>query len=386
MDIPQSPTFNRENTKFSASFKSFLFLFAMMMAVSSSLGQVATIVDPDTSIGGGEASAPGAASTLSSESSLNHEETAAAWLPASSLPGPGEGYTIVQMISGDPLRRFYPSAIPSLIDELNRETTLSLQPDPLFIDSFADPRILQHPFIYVNAGDYPEWDLPMAERENLRRFLDRGGFLFLDAGINAAFLRSDVRYGQSHSFAEWQVTPVIEELFTDLFPQAVFSPLPRNHPIFSAYYAGLPPAESLPEAIRDYVVNEKWPQGSYSFMGLYLDGRLAVLVTPILSMGWGRDELGRWTNPIGFRVREGAEGLSERLSEAAYSGELYPVLREDGLQDMIYCQPEATPAWVQEPSGRYRLFRYYNSLEISEYAHTYFTRLGVNIFVYASSR
>jgi hypothetical protein len=43
----------------------------------------------------------------------------------------------------------------------------------------------------------------------------------------------------------------------------------------------------------------------------------------------------------------------------------------------------AMPAWVNEPEGNWRVFRYYSSREISEYAHVFYTRLGVNIFIYA---
>ena len=189
--------------------------------------------------------------------------------------------------------------------------------------------------------------------------------------------------GQFHSFAEWQVSEEIADTFATIFPQNSFRTIGRAHPLFRAYYTGLPEPDVLPETVKDFVINEKWPQGTYAAMGLYENGRLAVLATPILAMGWGKNEVDQWNTFIGFRIRESAEGLSSRLSEAAYSGIRFEVTREDRQKDIIYTQDKGMPSWVQEPDGNWRVFRYYYSQEISDYAHTFYTQLGVNIFVYA---
>jgi|TARA_B110000037_G_scaffold211975_1_gene264178 hypothetical protein len=144
----------------------------------------------------------------------------------------------------------------------------------------------------------------------------------------------------------------------------------------------LPDSSVLPDTVQEFVVNEKWPQGSYSSMGLEVDGRLAVLAMPIVAMGWGRNEVGKWTTRIGFRIRESTEGLSDRLSEAYASGEPFEVTREDGRADIIYTQNQTMPSWVQEAGGDWRVFQYHYSQEISDYAHVFYTQLGVNIVVY----
>jgi hypothetical protein len=108
-----------------------------------------------------------------------------------------------------------------------------------------------------------------------------------------------------------------------------------------------------------------------------------VLCTPIIAMGWGKDQLGNWMTTIGFRIREGAKDLDKSLAAAAYSGESFETRREDGEMDIIYCQPRTKPAWVKEPSGRWRIFRFYHSREISEFAHVFYTQLGTNIVVHA---
>lgn len=297
----------------------------------------------------------------------------------------GAQLQVAQLVEGEPLRRFFPGALNSLLVEINRSTTLEFADEPVFIQSFADPRLFDFPLIYVNFGDRRDWNLGDEEREQLRRYLQRGGFLFIDAGITAEFLRGQASHAQSHSFPEWTPHPALVNLFEDVLPDSPYRPLPRAHPVFRSFHSGLPDASALPEAIRQYVVNEKWPQGTYSFIGWELNGRLAVITTPIIAMGWGRDEVGRWVNQIGFRVREGDDTLSDRLQQASHSGTLFMVNREDGRQDRVFTQPVNMPAWVEEPDGRFRLFRYYQSAEISDFAHTFYTRLGVNIFVHALS-
>ncbi|MCD8483227.1 MAG: DUF4159 domain-containing protein [Verrucomicrobia bacterium] len=243
---------------------------------------------------------------------------------------------VAQLVEGEPLRRFYPGALNSLLVEINNNTSLQFANEPEFIESFNDPRLFDFPIIYVNFGDRRDWNLDDEEREQLRRYLERGGFLFIDAGITAEFLRGQASHAQSHSFPEWTPHPALVALFSDVLPTSTYRPLPRAHPVFSSFYSGLPDSSALPEAIRSYVINEKWPQGTYSFVGWEIDGRLAVITTPIIAMGWARDEVGRWVNQIGFRVREGEDALNERLQQASHSGTVFMVNREDGRQDRVF--------------------------------------------------
>ena len=74
--------------------------------------------------------------------------------------------------------------------------------------------------------------------------------------------------------------------------------------------------------------------------------------------------------------------MSDRLSEAYASGVPFEVTREDGRTDIIYTQNEGMASWVQEAGGDWRVFQYHYSQEISDYAHIFYTQLGVNIFVY----
>ncbi len=296
---------------------------------------------------------------------------------------PGDDDPIAQVLACEPIRRNYPGALSSLLEEVTKQTSLKLRPEPVLLKSFDSDEIFKYPFIYVNYADRDNWNFSESEKERIKDYLARGGFIFVDAGVNAEFLRKELFFGQHHSYADWQVTPELASAFKSIYPDREFRPLKRNHEIFKSFYHGLPDPSKLPDSVRDYVVNEKWPDGTYSLLALYEGGRVAVLVSPIISMGWGKDNFGNWTTKINFRVLEGAEGLSERLRSASYAGARFEAVREDGRKDLIYCQSEATPAWVQEPDGRWRVFRYYQSTEISDYAHIFYSRLGINIFVYA---
>jgi hypothetical protein len=300
-------------------------------------------------------------------------------------PSPPPEFRLAQMVQGRAILRSNPNALPSLLKKVARTTTLNVGDQPTLIQSFEDDRLFQHPFIFVNFADRADWTFTPTEARNLRTYLEAGGFIHIDAGITAEFLRGSRTFGQHHSFGEWQANPELESAFKAVFPDAEFRPLPRSHDLYRSFYEGLPDPAILPDTVREFVVKEKWPEGTYSAVALQINGRIAVLATPIISMGWGRNVNGGWSNTISFRVREGAPGIETRLANASYGGERFETVREDGLKDVIFCQQPAKPAWVAEPAGAYRVFRYYHSREISDYAHTFFTRLGVNILVYAAT-
>jgi hypothetical protein len=218
--------------------------------------------------------------------------------------------------------------------------------------------------------------------------MELGGFVYLDAGIKASFLGADL----GHSYAAWEERPEVREWFKDVFPEKAFIPLDRSHDLFRVFFKGLPQnsdlkiessQKRLPETVLTFVEQEKWPQGTYSFVGIKIKGRLACVASPICAMGWGRDEFGNWIPPISFRIRESAENFDENLKLASFTGKTFEVIREDGLKDIIYSEPGQRPAWVQEPTGRWRIFKYYQGEEISNYAHSFYARLGMNVFLYA---
>jgi hypothetical protein len=290
---------------------------------------------------------------------------------------------IAQLAPGRVGRRRYGNALPSLLRHVREHTTANVVPEPILLADFEDDRLFSCPFLYVNFADRTDWTLSDKEVLNLKNYLERGGFLFIEAGINAAFLRDNPDFGQHHSFGEWNACPEVKAAFEQVFPGKSFQPLKRSHPLFRVFYEGLPDTSILPATVRQFVEQEKWPDGTYSAVALTIKGRMAVLVTPIIAMGWGKNSAGGWSTTIRFRVRESAKGLDEYLRTAAYSGARFEVVREDDGKDVIYCQKQALPAWANEPGGKWRVFRYYGSREISDFAHIFYTRLGTDILIYA---
>ncbi len=297
----------------------------------------------------------------------------------------GPKIKIARLVSVPAIRRSYPNGLTTLLDKMNKMTNMNFDAQPAIITSFENENLFKYPFLYINYIDRENWKLSLKERDNLKKYLERGGFIFIDAGINSSFLRKNKRHGQSHSFAEWKITPELKTEFENIFPRKEFEPLKNSHEIFKSFYQGLPDPKILPDSVRDYVINEKWPDGSYSTVALTVNNRIAVIATPIIGMGWGKDRLGQWITNISFRVRESEEGLSDSLKTASYSGERFEATRKDGRIDALYCQSDARPEWAEEADGNWRIFKYYTTKEISDYAHQYFTRLGVNIITYALS-
>lgn len=291
----------------------------------------------------------------------------------------------IGQLAGNDTRRFnpYANALPSLLRHIRNATTLNVAEEPLLIENFADPRLRDVAFVYANFADRPEWVFNPEEVRQLRLWLEQGGFLLLDAGITAAFLRDTPGAAQHHSYAEWEASPEVSQAFAALWPDARFEPLRRSDPLYAAFYAGLPDTTQLPDTVRNYTIEEKWPDATYSAAALRRNGRIAVLATPILAMGWGKNSLDQWETTIRFRVLESGVDMDRLLASAAYNGPRFEVAREDGGTDIVFCQNNDLPAWVQEPGGRWRVFRYYDGREISDFAHHFYTRLGTNIIMHA---
>ena len=292
---------------------------------------------------------------------------------------------IAQLVGGttSSLRRNYPTALPSLLATARETTGLPFMTEPILLTSFTDPRLRNCPLMYINWGDRTDWGkVSEAEVAALRQYLQGGGMVMIDDGIAASFLRNAPGLSQHHSFAEWEAQPDVRDFFARVLPGESFVPLRRDDLVFRNCFEGLPDASLLPEVVRNYAQEEKWPNGTYSTVAIRLRGRLAVLCVPIIAMGWGRNARG-WETNIRFRALEGTAGLGEMLETAPYSGPRFEIAREDGGKDAIYCQGDALPAWSQDPTGAWRIFRYYDSQQISDFTHVFYTRWGINILVTA---
>ena len=114
----------------------------------------------------------------------------------------------------------------NIIDTIARYTALRVAPTGVTV-SLASDDLLRHPFVFL-TGHLPV-RFSEAERRNLRRFADRGGFLFVDDhnhDIDGAF----------HKTATEEITRAVGPL----------ADLPNDHALYRAFFtfADGPPTTS----------------------------------------------------------------------------------------------------------------------------------------------
>jgi len=119
----------------------------------------------------------------------------------------------------------YPDALPSLLELMNERSHAQFDPDPLFIESLLDERLFENPILYINCDELPNFEFSSEENEALRRYMELGGFVYLDAGIKASFLGTDL----GHSYAAWEERDEVRSWFAQFMEDQAFVPLPRNH-------------------------------------------------------------------------------------------------------------------------------------------------------------
>ena len=123
-------------------------------------------------------------------------------------------FATVQYESGD--WDSAPLVPPNIIDSVARYTSIPVRPSGVTVP-LAATELFGYPFAYL-TGHLPV-RFSEQERSNLREFIDRGGFFFIDDhnhDIDGAF----------HKTATEEIARTIEPL----------SELPNDHPLYSAFF------------------------------------------------------------------------------------------------------------------------------------------------------
>ncbi|MFH1742454.1 MAG: DUF4159 domain-containing protein [bacterium] len=152
-----------------------------------------------------------------------------------------------------------PTSLPNLLNALHERLDLSFPPTESVVES-SDPALFSHPVVYMNGHGTVRFT--ETEREHLRQYLRRGGFLW-----------ADDNYGMDESF---------RTEMKQLFPDHPLVELPHDHPIYHYHYdfdAG-PPKIHLHDGLP--------AQG----LGIYLDGRLVIFYTYQCDIGDGMESEG----------------------------------------------------------------------------------------------
>jgi len=136
-----------------------------------------------------------------------------------------------------------------------RETGQNVRRGYAEID-LKSPRLFDHPFVVFSGQE--AFTLSDAEKKQLKRYIDRGGFVLASAGCsNAAWARS--------------FEAVIDELYGtegDADKGKALQPLTTDHPLFHTVYD------------IDHL-DIRRPVGRSAVQGIAIDGRVRVLYSPL---------------------------------------------------------------------------------------------------------
>ena len=109
-----------------------------------------------------------------------------------------------------------PLVPPNIIDTIAKYTEIAVAPTGVNV-ALSDPRLLRFPLVYM-TGHLPV-RFTDAERRNARKFVERGGLLFIDDHNH------DID-GTFHKTATEEITRTFGKL----------AELPNDHPLYSAFF------------------------------------------------------------------------------------------------------------------------------------------------------
>lgn len=152
-----------------------------------------------------------------------------------------------------------PSVIPDLLKYFYEQTKIKTV-EKQYIVTLHDNELFDFPFLYITGHGNVLFS--ENEVENLRKYLENGGFLYADDD-----------YGMDVSF---------RREMKKVFPDADFVELPPNYGIYSIFFD----LKGLPK------IHEHEP-GRPVGLGIFLNNRLCVYYTfnTNISDGWGNEEL-----------------------------------------------------------------------------------------------
>jgi len=113
-----------------------------------------------------------------------------------------------------------PSVIPNLLKRISRDTNVETAEKQVVI-SLKNNKIFDYPFVYVTG--HGNINLNNEEIRNLKRYLKKGGFLYIDDD-----------YGMDEHF---------RQQLKEIYPDKELQELPASHPLFKCFYKfknGLP--------------------------------------------------------------------------------------------------------------------------------------------------
>lgn len=148
-----------------------------------------------------------------------------------------------------------PEILPNLAKEISNRTNLKIEPIQDIVEA-GDKRIFDYPFLFLTG--HGKVDFSPAETQNLREYLEKGGFLYIDDDYGMdEYIRKEIK---------------------KVFPDKELKRVPYEHPIYHIFYEF---PNGPPKIHKHY---EGPPQG----LGIFLKGRLVIFYTynSNVSDGW----------------------------------------------------------------------------------------------------
>ena len=180
-----------------------------------------------------------------------------------------------------------PGALRRVLWEIDKRTSIDVKLDPIEV-RLAQPELFRYPFLYL-AGDRAFPPFPDEEVVRLRRHLQAGGFLVIDAAEG----KPGSGFDQS-----------VRALASRIFPKEPLEKLEPDHVLFKSFYLLKSPVGRVASSPFIEAVTH--------------DGRAALVYSQSdLAGAWARDEFGQWVHevhPGGDSQREMAFRLGINLA------------------------------------------------------------------------
>ncbi|MGV3631520.1 MAG: DUF4159 domain-containing protein [Bacteroidota bacterium] len=149
-----------------------------------------------------------------------------------------------------------PSSLPNLVKFCNRELKMDIAEDVPYVD-VGSADLFQYPFVHMTGHGNVVFS--SAEAENLKTYLEAGGFLHIDDNYGMdQFIRVEIK---------------------KVFPNSELVELPANHPVFHQKFnfSGLPK------------IHEHDDKRAQAF-GVFHEGKMVLLYTYETDLGDGWED------------------------------------------------------------------------------------------------
>lgn len=172
----------------------------------------------------------------------------------------------------------YPAAEQNLHEAFARTTRINLDGPPIVLE-LTDDRIFDHPILYLTEPGF--WMTNEEEVENLRRYLDRGGFLIIDDFHD---------YGRGRVGPQWNnMYENIKRVYPDREPEE----LTADHPIWSIYF-DIDPDAAMSTKNGEGRFRTRFGPLDDIYYGVYDDtGRMVIVIAYNQDIGDGWEWPGR---------------------------------------------------------------------------------------------